>query len=174
MPALRPIRILLAALLSLVLASSAVAGKLDRLEAAERDHYRALKVWMDTKERKQFLKLKTREERDAWLKAQGYWDRFYQYDGPQRRLILDGDVKIGWSEDMVLMAWGPAYTRRREILQDAARAETLVFRFEINEDNEVLIFTPGSTTYHTAKKLFRMNVLIADGKVRSLTKQDGW
>lgn len=167
-------RVLVIALLSLGLIGPALAGKLDRLESDERDHYRALKVWMDTKERKRFLKLKTREERDAWLKEQGYWDRFYQYDATQRRMILDGDIKVGWTEDMVLMAWGPAYTRRREILQDAARAETLVFRFEVNQDNEVLVFVPGSSSYHEAKKLFRMNVLLADGKVRSMTKQDGW
>lgn len=168
------IRPLLSAIVATSLANAAFAGKIDRLEPEEQAHFRALKVWMDDKEEKQFLKLKTREERDAWLKDKGYWERFYQYDKTERQHILDGDLKIGWTEDMVLMAWGPAYTRRREILADAARAETLVFRFEVSPEGKVLVFVPGSTTYHEAKKLFRMHVLLADGKVRSMTKEDGW
>lgn len=163
-----------AALLALLVATSAVAGKLDRLEPDERDHLRALRVWMDDKEEKRFLKLKTRAERDAWLKAQGYWDRFYQYDDRQRALILAGDPKVGWSEDMLLMTWGPAANRTREILRDAARAEKLTYKFEVDADGAVLIWRPDSTTYHTAAKLFRMHVLLADGAIRSITREDGW
>lgn len=159
---------------SSLLASPALAGKLDRLEPEERSHYRALKVWMDKAETRQYLKLKTREARDAWLKDNGYWDRFYQYDAATRKQILEADVRVGWTEDMVVMAWGPAHNRRKEILRDAARAETLFYRFEVTPEGRVLVWTPKSTTYHNAAKLFRYEVLMADGKVRKMERKEGW
>ncbi len=171
-------RVLLVALLAgaalMAPTHEAVAGKIDRLESVERDHYRALKVWIPEKDRKRYLRLKTREERDQWLKDEGYWERFYQYDPPVRTKILEGDVKIGWTEDMILMAWGPAHNRRRELLRDAQRAETLIFRFEVSPEGKVLIWAPDSTTHHNAAKLFRYELLVADGALRSMTRKDGW
>ena len=89
------------------------AGKLDRLEDAERTHFLALRVFMTEKDQKAFLKLKTTALRDQWLKDHGLWARFYQYDARRREDIADGHVATGWTQDQVFMAWGPPTNARR-------------------------------------------------------------
>ena len=60
-------------------------------------------------ERKEYLKLKTRAERDQWLKDKGLWDKFYQYPEHIRQKIADGAVQPGWDKHMVYMSWaGPS------------------------------------------------------------------
>ena len=51
-----------------------------RLDNQEFDHYYALRVYMSEEKRKHYLKLKTRDERDAYLKQLGLWDTFYSYE----------------------------------------------------------------------------------------------
>lgn len=80
-----------------------------RLTDAEFDHYYALRVFMDEAQTKKYLKLKTEEERDAYLKELGLWDKFYRYDDHIRQRIIDGEVQVGWTIDMVYMAWGAPY-----------------------------------------------------------------
>jgi hypothetical protein len=77
-----------------------------RLDNQEFDHYYALRVYMPEESRKTYLKLKTREERDAYLKEKELWDRFYQYDQEERDSIIAGEVQVGWSRDKLEMAWG--------------------------------------------------------------------
>ena len=64
---MRRLAVVAAAVVTLALG---MAGKLDKFEPYERDHYQALKVWFDkeAKEEKAYLKLKTPQERDQWLK----------------------------------------------------------------------------------------------------------
>lgn len=162
------------AVLVTALALSAGNRKLDRLQADERTHYEALKVWMDAKERKAFLKLKTREERDAWLKGQGLWERFYQYDRDQREQIAKGDVHVGWTQDMVYMAWGPPHQRRKLGLATASRSELFVYRFEVDDEGHVLLWEPGSKETHNATKLFRYELTVLDTRVAEMARKDGW
>ena len=51
-----------------------------RLDTQEFSHWYALRVDMSEEERKTYLKLKTKEERNAYLKEKEYWDLFYKYD----------------------------------------------------------------------------------------------
>lgn len=157
-----------------LVALSAGNRKLKRLEPDEKQHYRALKVWMDDKERKAYLKLKTRPERDAWLKDQGYWERFYQYDERTRDDILAGDVHKGWTQDKLLMAWGPAHTRNRLTGRKAERAERFVYRFEVLEGGKVLIWEPDSKTAHVAIDKYTMEVVLENGVIVEMNKSDGW
>lgn len=161
-------------LLTLLLVTSVANKKLDRLSDTERDHYHALKVWMTEKEIKDWLKLKTEDERNQWLKDKGYWVRFYQYDERLRQAILDGLVAVGWTQDMVLMSWGPPHERRRNTGRQAQRSETLVYRFEVTPEGEVLVWEPDSKTAYLAVDKYRYEVVVDDGVVAELNRKDGW
>ena len=64
-----------------------------RLDSQEFSHYYALRVYMPEESRKAYLKMKTREERDAYLKKLGLWDRFYKYEQEERDEIIAGGVE---------------------------------------------------------------------------------
>ena len=55
-------------------------------------HYGALKVWMTDEERKAYLKLKSLENRNAYLVELGLWDRFYGLPAAKQQAVLDGEV----------------------------------------------------------------------------------
>lgn len=166
-------RFRLLTLLGLLLLGSANA-KLKRLSPAEAEHYRALKVWMDDDDRKAFLKLKTEEERNAWLRDARLWDRFYQFSELERQQILAGDLRLGWPLDKVLMAFGPPHVRKRITGRDAARSEQYIYKFEVTPDEQVLVWQPKSKATHTAIRFFRLELMIDDGMLTVIDKRDGW
>jgi hypothetical protein len=171
--------------LSLLVAACSWEHKVNRLSDAEFQHYYALKPFMADEERKEYLLLKTAEERDAWLKshhAEGaydraavmYWDMFYNYPEPLRQKIVDGAVAVGWKKEMVLMAWGAPYDKRRLTGRPASRSEMLVYRFEQQEDGAVLVYIPGSKTAYRSIRNFTREVYVDDDKVTEIIEKDGW
>ncbi|MFH1470063.1 MAG: hypothetical protein ABIO70_37105, partial [Pseudomonadota bacterium] len=80
-----------------VLALALLAGgcwkkRVKHLSQAEFDHYYALRPFMDEELQKGFLKGKTEEQRNEFLRTHTYqekplWDLFYQYDEVQREAI---------------------------------------------------------------------------------------
>ena len=159
--------------------------KVNRLTDAEFDHYYALKPLMSDEERKEYLLLKTQEERDAWLHGHhpegaydrvsvAYWDMFYNYPDVLRKKIVDGAVEVGWKKEMVLMAWGAPYDKRRLTGRDAARSEMLVYRFEQQEDGSVLVYEPGSKTAYKSVRNFTREVYVDDDRVTEIIEKDGW
>jgi hypothetical protein len=166
-------RLLLAALV-LATPASALASKLDRLSTAEQAHFEALKVWMDDKAQKSFLKLKTEGERDQWLKDHHLWDRFYRYDQHDRDQIVAKEVAVGWSEDRVYMAWGAPHQKQRLARQGAERSEMLIYEFEVAPDGAVLVWAPGSKVTHGAIARFRYEIVLDDGVVAEMHKKQGW
>lgn len=149
-------------------------SKLDRLTPVERDHFDGLRVWMDKKQQKSFLKLKTEEERNQWLKDEGLWERWYKYEQDMRDSILAGDVKRGWPYDAVYMAWGKPHERARQIGRSASRSELLTYRFEVMEDGAVMVWVPGSKATYKAVDKYTMLVYIDDDKVGDIERKDGW
>lgn len=151
------------------------AGKIDRLEDAERTHFLALRVFMTEKDQKAFLKLKTPALRDQWLKDHGLWARFYQYDARRREEISAGHVATGWLQDQVFMAWGPPYQRQKSL--DASlsgRVEVLTYRFEVSEDGEILVWAEGSKETHHAQDRFRQRLTLQNGAVLRMERVEGW
>jgi hypothetical protein len=148
-------------------------NKLDRLTDAEYSHYRALRVYMDDKERKDFLKLKTTEERDQWLKDAGLWDKFYQHPDHIRQLIVEGDVQTGWTRDMVYMAWGAPFQKQRLTGRPAGRSELLVYRFEIDKDG---VATPlvGKKTDYKAVGHKQIELILDDDIVTEMEDKGDW
>lgn len=151
-----------------------VGSKLDRLDEAERDHYFALRVYMSDADQKAYLKLKTREDRDAWLKGKGLWERFYKYDDAKREAIATGDVKVGFTEDMVFMAWGNPFVKKRLTGRDAARSELLVYRFETTPDGATMVWQPKSKATYKAVAKFQLDVYVDDSRVTAIERKDGW
>lgn len=160
--------------LMLVAAGCGTAAKVKRLEDREQDHYYALKVWMTDDDRKAFLKLKTPEERDQWLKDKGLWDRFYKYDDEKRSAIVEGDVQVGWKQDMVFMAWGEPASRSRLPGRPAERSELFIYRFEVDKKGNTLIWRPESNETYKASELYRLELIVDDQVVTEITKKDGW
>ncbi len=134
-----------------------------RLDDQEYDHWTALKVFMDQTQRKTYLKLKTRPERDEYLKKVGLWDRFYVYDENIRDLIVERKVQTGWNTDMLQMAWGRPIDKRNEFRSSAIRSEKWIYKFEKHPDGSVLVWVPGSKTEYKAELLFKRHVIIEDG-----------
>ena len=154
--------------------------RVKHLSDVEFDHYYALRPFMDEDMRKTYLKLKTEEERNAFLKEQGLWDQFYKYDAAEREEIVMGQVEPGWTKDKVLMAWGAPFDKRKITGRQATRSEVLVYRFEghdTDDDGKVdshLVWEQNSATEYKAQTLFRKEVLLDDDLVMEVTIKDGW
>jgi hypothetical protein len=153
------------------LALGSMGSKLDRLTDGEYAHYRALRVFMDEPDRKAWLKLKTTEERDAWLKEAGLWDKFYSHSEEQRQQIVAGEVAIGWSREMVSMAWGPPFQKQRLTGRPASRSERLVYRFEIGKDGSA---TPlvGKKADYQAVGQHQTELVLDDDVVTEMVEKD--
>lgn len=142
------------------------------LTDSEFDHYYALRVFMEEDQIKTYLKKETLEERNAYLKEIGLWDRFYQYSERDRQAIVRGDVAIGWTQDKVLMSWGDPYEFRKLPGRKAERSELWVYRFEVGEDGAVRVWTKDSKTYYKATRLFVREVILDDSKVAAIEEKD--
>ncbi len=142
------------------------------LSDEEFDHYYALRVFMTEDQQKEYLKLPTEEERDAWLKQHGLWDRFYQYEPHIREKIVAGDVQEGWTKDMVYMAWGAPLDRRKLPGRKAERSEMLIYRFEEQPDGTILVWTPDSKTAYKAVGFFEKEVILDDDVVAEIRRKD--
>jgi hypothetical protein len=155
------------------LACLSLAGKLDRLSDAEYDHYRALRVFMEEPDRKAWLKLDTAEERDAWLKEAGLWDKYYSLPEELRAKVINGEVGVGFTREMVYMAWGAPFQKQRLTGRDAARSELLVYRFEIDKDG---VATPlvGKRTDYKAVGQHQTEVYMDDDRVTEMVERDQW
>lgn len=170
----------------LLLSACSWERRVNKLTDTEFQHYYALKPFMTDDEREVYLKLKTEEERNGWLKAnhplnapadrpaEPYWDMFYQYPDNIRTAIVDGAVQTGWNKQMVLMSWGPPYDKKRLTGRPAARSELLLYRFEKHEDGSVLVYTPGSKTEYKAIDEFTREVYIDDDIVTEIMEKKGW
>lgn len=161
-------------LLLIALVLTGCGGKLKRLSDAEQDHYYALKVWMDEAERKDFLREKTEEQRNAWLEERGLWERFYQHDAATRQAIVAGEVAPGWTEEMVFMAWGPPIQRRRMTSRPAERSELFVYRFEVDDEGVIRVWVPGSRTAYKMVDRFQSELYVDDGVVTEILRKDEW
>lgn len=151
------------------------ASKLDRLTPVERDHFDALRVWFPSeKDEKVFLKLKTEEERNQWLKDRGYWERFYKYDQAMRDDIVGGLVAMGWPYDAILMAWGAPHQKMRLPGRKATRAEMYVYKFEITDDGSVMVWAPKSKESYKAVGKYRMELYVDDGVLTEIVRKEGW
>jgi hypothetical protein len=163
---------------ALLVSADARADKTKRLEPAEKDAFVALRVFMGDKEEKEWLKLKTRSERDEWLKKHGspkpYWDIWYKLDADTQKDILAGDVKIGFAQEEVFMAWGEPAERYRLPGRPASWSEMFVYKFEETPKGEVLIWVDGSNQTYKATKTWQVRLTVDDSRVTEIEQKDGW
>ena len=148
--------------------------RIKHLSDTEFDHYYALRPFMNEDMRKTYLKLKTEEERNQYLKDLGLWERFYQYDAEVRDAIVLGAVEPGWTKDKVLMAWGAPYDKRKLTGRKAVRSELLIYRFERHEDGSILVWEQNSKTEYKATQLFRREVTLDDDIVVEIVEHKNW
>lgn len=158
--------------LLLALTLIACGPKTKNLSDTEFEHYYTLRVFMEEDQIDHYLKLETEDERNAYLKELGLWDRFYGYSERMREEIVRGDVAVGWSQDMLMMSWGHPFQIRKLAGRKAERSEQWVYRFEVGEDGSTRVWTPDSKTYYKATRLFEREVTLDDGKVAEITEKD--
>lgn len=167
------------------LAACGLNGKINRLSDDERPQFEAVRVFMAEDEFKEYLSLKTEEERQKYMKDHGpanvingpkksYWDMYYQYDQAIRDKIATGEVQKGWTEDRVTMAWGPPFQRRRVTRDYAERSEVMIYRFEVAKDGTPMVYRPGSKATYGAIRVYQIDVHVDDGKVTDLIEKDKW
>lgn len=156
--------------LFLSLTACSYETRVKKLSDEEFKAYYALKPFMDEDQRKTYLKMKLETDRTAYLKEQGLWDRFYKYDDATRALIIAGKVELAWTKDMLEMAWGVPFDKRKLAGRDAQRSELWVYRFEQQKDG-VLVWEPGSKTQYQAVRLFERDVTLDDDKVVSIEER---
>lgn len=156
------------------LATGCWEKRVKHLSAVEFDHYYALRPFMNEGQKKTYLKLKTEEERNAYLKELGLWDRFYKYDPDVRDQIVAGDVQVGWTKDMVLMAWGAPFDKQKLVGREATRSERLVYRFEVHEGGTLIVWEPNSKTEYKATRLIQRDLLLDDDVVTEIVQRDRW
>ncbi len=161
-------------LLGWFLANTALAAPIDRLADDERAAFEALSVYLDAKQEKSYLKLKTREARDAWLKGQGVYDQYWALPADRREAIASGAVRTGFLLDEVLMAWGTPFERRRVVVPNVHRAEVLLYRLEVTSGGRVLVWEEGSKSTHNAIDRYRWSLDVHNGMVVKMTKMPGW
>ena len=149
-----------------------IERKLKRLDDQEFQHYYALKVYMDDDQEKAYFKLKTRAERDDFLKKRDLWDKFYDYEPHIREAIYNGRVEVGWTKDMVLMAWGLPIDRGRVAGRQATRSERYTYRFEEDQEGAILVWEPGSKTQYKAARLFSREVIFDNDVVAEINNKD--
>lgn len=162
-----------------LVALSFVAGcswenKVKKLNEDEFKTYYALKPFMTDDQRKTYLTSKTSDERVAYLKSQNLWDMFYKYDEKTRQAIVDGAVQAGWTKDMVLMAWGAPYDKKKLTGRPAPWSEMLTYRFEKQEDGTVLVYVPNSKTAYKATERFTREVILDADVVSEIVEKAGW
>ena len=138
-----------------------------RLEAPEKDHWAALRVFMNDNQKKDFLTRKTKEERDAYLKELQLWDKFYNCDEKRRAEILAYNVQEGWNQEELLMSWGIPFKKQMEPKSKGVGAERWIYRFEEHTDKKtggkyILIWEEYSKTEYKADRLFEREVVIDD------------
>ena len=160
--------LMLAALLAFL-----VAGKLDKMSGEERAHWRALRVFVEKKDQKKWLKLKTQEQRDAWLQERDLWDRFYEHEPFVREQIVAGDVKLGWDREMLYMAWGAPSQRLKLTGRAAARSERLIYRFEVDGEGFASVLTDGKPDYKAVDR-YQVNVILDDNVITDMMRLEDW
>ena len=115
----------------------------------------------------------TEDQRNAWLQQEGLWDKFYGHNEVTRQQIVEGDVRLGWSRDMVYMAWGAPFQKMRLTGRPAARSEELIYRFEVDKDG---FATPlvGKHTDHKAVDRYQVELVIDDDTLTEMVEKDDW
>lgn len=167
-------RIVAVALLAVLMGTGCASKKLNRLSDTEFDHFYALKPFMEEEQEKVFLKKKTEEERNAYLQEIGLWDRFYSLTPDERERVLTGKVELGWTKNMVLMAWGPPWDNAKVIGSQTYNAWRYVYRFEEQADGSALVYVPGSKTAYKAVSIFSIELIMNDDRVVELNRYKGW
>lgn len=157
----------------IVAAWLSLGSKLDRLSDQEYAHYRALRIFMEEKDRKAWLRLKTPEQRDARLREMNLWDKFYSLSEAQRQKVVAGEVEVGFTRDMLYMAWGAPFSKNRLTGREAARSELLVYRFQIDRSG---IATPvvGERIDYKAVGQHQTEVFVDDDVVTKMVEKDSW
>ena len=85
-----------------------------------------------------------------------------------------GDVDLGWGQNMVFMAWGKPYRKKRLTGRPAARSELFVYRFEVAADGAIMPWIEGSKATYKAVDMYQLEVYVDDDVVTEMVKKDKW
>lgn len=151
----------------------AEASKLSKLSEQEQIEYRVFRAFMSEDDQKAWLKMKTPEERTAWLKDHHLYEKFYGESPDVRDLIVAGKVAVAWTRDQVYLAWGNPFQKQRLTGREAQRSELLVYRFEVDKEGYATPVTGKKEDYKAVDR-YQIELVVDDDVVAELVKKAGW
>ncbi len=161
-------------LIALTLAFPALAGqvnlrKIKKWPELDRAWARSFDAWMSDEELSVFIKIKTTEERQDFLKKAGYWKKWDKIEDEMLPNVLKGEVVRGMNKDEVFMCWDKPEKIRKDFRRDAY-VDVMNYRFEIDRKGREFLSPKDSKTAYKNEVITRF-VYMHNGKVFSIVDE---
>jgi hypothetical protein len=154
---------------SLAFAGTFKLKKIKRWPAEDKSWALALDAWMTTEELDIFIKLKTTEERQSFLKEAGYWRLWEEVRDDYREAVLSQTVIKGMNKDEVFMAWDKPKKIRKDFRRDAY-VDVLNYEFERDRKGKEFVLRPDSQTAYKNENFIRF-VYMFNGEVFAIVDE---
>jgi hypothetical protein len=154
---------------SLALAGTFKLKKIKRWPAEDKTWALALDAWMTTEELDIFIKLKTTEERQSFLKEAGYWRLWEEVRDDYREAVIAQNVIKGMNKDEVFMAWDKPKKIRKDFRRDAY-VDVLNYEFERDRKGQEFVLRPDSQTAYKNENFIRF-VYMFNGEVFAIVDE---
>ena len=158
-------------LIAITLAFPALAGqvnlrKIKKWPELDRAWARSFDAWMSDEELSVFIKIKTTEERQDFLKKAGYWKKWDKIDDEMLPNVLKGEVVRGMTKDEVFMCWDKPEKIRKDFRRDAY-VDVMNYKFEIDRKGREFLSPKDSKTAYKNEVITKF-VYMHNGKVFSI------
>ena len=158
-------------LIAITLAFPALAGqvnlrKIKKWPELDRAWARSFDAWMSDEELDVFIKIKTTEERQDFLKKAGYWKKWDKIDDEMLPNVLKGEVVRGMTKDEVFMCWDKPEKIRKDFRRDAY-VDVMNYKFEIDRKGREFLSPKDSKTAYKNEVITKF-VYMYNGRVFSI------
>jgi len=158
-------------LIAITLAFPALAGqvnlrKIKKWPELDRAWARSFDAWMSDEELDVFIKIKTTEERQDFLKKAGYWKKWDKIDDEMLPNVLKGEVIRGMTKDEVFMCWDKPEKIRKDFRRDAY-VDVMNYKFEIDRKGREFLSPKDSKTAYKNEVITKF-VYMYNGRVFSI------
>ena len=154
---------------SLAFAGTFNLKKIKRWPDADKSWAIAMDAWMTAEELDIFVKLKTTEERQSFLKDAGYWRIWKEVRDDYRDAVIAQNVVKGMNKNEVFMAWDKPKKIRKDFRRDAY-VDVLNYEFERDRKGREFVLRPDSQTAYKNENFIRF-VYMHNGEVFAIVDE---
>jgi hypothetical protein len=129
----------------------------------------AMDAWMTSEEIDIFIKIKTTEERQSFLKKVGYWRLWEEVRDEYRESVTEQQVIKGMNKNEVFMAWDKPKKIRKDFRRDAY-VDVLNYTFERDKKGREFVMRPDSQTAYKNENFIRF-VYMFNGEVFAIVDE---